>query len=458
MSPPQSRDRPVVVAVDMGYGHLRAATPLADALGGEVVQVDRPPIVGPEEARLWARVRRGYELISRLSQVPVVGAPLRLALDGLTDIPRLHPYRDLSAPTRGVLTLERLARRNLGQGLLAHLAERGGPLLTTFYSPAIVADRAGYERIFCVVTDTDLNRIWVPAEPGRTRIQYLVPTRRAARRLRAYGVPEERITFTGFPLPDELVGGPSLPTLKRNLAARIVRLDPSGEFRRSMPEELAHFLGALPRELEGQAPTLTFAVGGAGAQAGMAAAFLPGFRRALETGMLRIALVAGVRPEVEARFREVVQRAGMEPLLGGPLEILHAPTFRAYYDRFNALLARTDVLWTKPSELTFYGALGVPLVLATPVGVHERYNRRWARESGAGLKQREPAFAAEWIADWLADGLLAAAAWAGYMRLPKFGLYRVLEAVGAAPQARVGGGVKESAEPAAPASAPPPWA
>jgi hypothetical protein len=427
MSPDrENRDRPVVVAVDMGYGHLRAARPLADALGTEVVQVDRAPIVAGEEARLWARVRRGYELISRLSQVPVVGAPLRLALDGVTDIPRLHPYRDLSAPTRGVITLDRLIRRNLGQGLLAHLRERGGPLLTTFYSPAIVADRAGHDRIFCVVTDSDLNRIWVPVEPARTRIQYLVPTRRAARRLRAYGVPEERITFTGFPLPDELVGGPGLPVLKRNLAARLVRLDPSGEFRRSMPEELAHFLGALPRDQEGQAPTLTFAVGGAGAQAGMAASFLPGFRRALEGGLLRIALVAGVRPEVEARFREAIQRARMEPLLGGPLEILHAPSFPAYYERFNALLARTDVLWTKPSELTFFGALGLPLVFTPPVGIQERYNRRWAFEHGAGIGQREPRFAGEWLGEWLVDGTLAAAAWNGFLRLPKLGLERIV--------------------------------
>jgi hypothetical protein len=423
--------RPVVVAADMGYGHLRAAAPIAEALGTDVLQVDRPPLVAPGEERLWRRVRRTYEAVSRLSQLPVVGAPLRWVLDSVTDIPRFHPYRDLSAPTRGVLTLESLVRRNLGAGLVAHLRRTGAPLITTFYSPAIVADRAGHEPIWCVVTDTDLNRIWVPVEPARTHIRYLVPTRRAARRLRAYGVPEERITFTGFPLPDALVGGPSFGVLKRNLAARIVRLDPSGEFRRSMPEELAHFLGALPREEEGKPPLLTFAVGGAGAQAGIARGFLPGFRRALEEGRIRIALVAGVRPEIELRFREDVRRAGLEPLLGGPLEILFAPDFAAYYARFNALLARTDVLWTKPSELTFYGALGLPLVLARPVGVHERYNRRWARESGAGLEQRDPRFAAEWLADGLADGLFAAAAWAGYVRLPKFGLQRILEAIGA---------------------------
>lgn len=422
---------PVVVAADMGYGHLRAAAPIAEALGTEVLQVDRPPLVAPGEERLWRRVRRTYEAVSRLSQLPVVGAPLRWVLDSVTDIPRLHPYRDLSAPTRGVLTLERLVRRNLGQGLVEHLRRTGAPLLTTFYSPAIVADRAGLDGIFCVVTDSDVNRIWAPVDAAHTHIRYLVPTRRVARRLHAYGVPEERITFTGFPLPPALVGGPGLRVLKRNLAARLVRLDPAGEFRRSMPEELAHFLGALPREEEGRPPLVTFAVGGAGAQAGVAGKALPGFRRALEAGKVRLALVAGVRAEVEERFREDVARAGLEPLLGGALRILRAPSFPEYYARFNALLGETDVLWTKPSELTFYGALGLPLVLAPPVGVHERYNRRWARESGAGLKQREPRFAGEWMMDGLADGLLAAAAWAGYMRLPKFGLERILEAVGA---------------------------
>jgi hypothetical protein len=430
--------RPLVVAVDMGYGHLRAATPIAEALGTGVSQVDRPPIVAPVEVKLWRRVRLAYEAVSRLSQLPVVGTPLRLLLDGITDIPHLHPYRDLSAPTRGVLTLERLIRRNLGQGLMAHLRETGAPLLTTFYSPAIVADRAGYDRIYCVVTDTDINRIWVPAEPERTRIQYLVPTRRAARRLLAYGVPEARITFTGFPLPDALVGGIQLPVLKRNLASRLVRLDPTGEFRRSIPEELAHFLGALPPEEEGKPPLVTFAVGGAGAQAELARAFLPGFRRLLDAGQVRLALVAGVRPEVEARFREAVHGARLEGHLGGAVQIVRAASFPDYYARFNALMAETDVLWTKPSELTFYAALGLPLVCAPPVGVHERYNLRWARESGAGVKQRDARFAAEWLADWLADGLLASAAWAGYMRLPKFGLYRVLEAVAGAPSSRVG--------------------
>jgi hypothetical protein len=429
------RTPPIVAAVDMGYGHLRAAAPIAAGFGTSILHADRPPVVGPEEERLWRRARSGYEWISRLSQVPWVGIPIRQLLDGATDIPRLHPRRDLSTPTQGALALERLIRRGLGDGIVGGLRAGGATLVTTFYAPAIAADRAGLDRIFCVATDSDLNRIWAPIDPARTRIQYLVPTQRAGRRLRAYGVPEARITFTGFPLPDELVGGPDLALLRRNLAARLVRLDPSGEFRRNMPEELAHFLGALPQGTPAEPPLLTFAVGGAGAQVELAAAFLPGFVAPLEAGKLRLALVAGVRPAVEARFREAVRRAGLESLLGGAIQILSAPTFEDYYARFNALLARTDVLWTKPSELTFYAALGLPLVLAPPVGVHEWYNRRWARDAGAGLKQREARFAAEWLGDWLADGVLAAAAWAGYTRLPKFGLQRILDAVrlGAAP-------------------------
>jgi hypothetical protein len=420
---------PLVVAVEMGYGHLRAARPLADALGQPVLHVDRAPLAGKEEQRIWRRVRSGYEWISRVSQIPLAGGPLRLALDQLTSIPRLHPYRDLSGPTRGVVTLERLMRRNLGQGLVAELRRSGAPLLTTFYSPAIAADRAGLDNVHCVVTDTDVNRIWAPVHARTTRIHYLAPTHQVTRRLRSYGVPAERITFTGFPLPDELVGGSGLATLTRNLAARLVRLDPAGELRRELAQEIAHFVGPLPGSQEGVPPLLVFAVGGAGAQASTAQLFLPGMRRSIEEGRLRVALVAGVKPAVAEVFHDALRRSGLTGAIGNGVEVLLEPDFDSYYSAFNALVARADILWTKPSELCFYAALGLPLVCGPPVGVHERYNRRWVREAGAGVKQRDPRFAAEWLDDMLRDGSLAAAAWSGFLRLPKFGLYRILEAV-----------------------------
>ncbi|HYL06544.1 MAG TPA: hypothetical protein VE075_10915, partial [Thermoanaerobaculia bacterium] len=138
---------------------------------------------------------------------------------------------------------------------------------------------------------------------------------------------------------------------------------------------------------------------------------------------------AGIRPDAAARFTRWIGDAGLADRLGGDVRIFVAADLDGYFTGFNQLLAETDILWTKPSEMTFFGALGIPLVFSHPVGMHERYNRRWAIENGAGLKQREPGHAGYWIREWLAEGTLAAAAWSGFMRLPKFGLFHVLERV-----------------------------
>lgn len=436
-SAPPADSLPLVASLDMGYGHLRAAQALADALGTEVVEVDAPPLARSTEAAQWRRARALYEGTTRWAGLPLLGPLLRRALETLTAIEPLHPYRDLSRADRATRMLGRLIDGGMGDGVAAHLKESGRALLATYFSAALSADAHGCERVFCVVTDADIARAWAPREPAATRITYLTPSRRAFRRLRSYGVPPERIRFTGFPLPPELLGGPELPTARANLAARLVRLDPTGAFREPRAHELERVVGPLPADQEGRPPLLAYAVGGTGAQADMARKFLPSLREPLEAGRLRLALVAGVREEVAERFHEWLRDAGLEPLLGEALQVLHHPEFVPYYRRFNELLAGTDVLWTKPSEMTFYGGLGIALVLAKPVGVHERKNRRWARERGAALKHRDPRHAAQWIEEWLEEGLLASAAWSGFQLLPAAGTYRILEAVGAAP-ARAG--------------------
>ncbi len=418
-----------LVAVDMGYGHLRAAHALAPALCTPVLELDRPPIASGAEWRRWARVRTGYEILSRSSQLPVVGRPLRRLLDAITFIPRLYAPRDQSRPTVAVGMLERMARRGLGEGLLAHLHGNHATLVTTFYAPAVIADLLGYERTVCVVTDTDINRVWVSRWPAHSTVHYCVPSERAMRRLRAFGVRAEFIHLSGFPLPLELTGGPDLAVLRGNLAQRLVRLDRRRVFREQLREEIAHLLGDLPAEQEGQPPLLAFAVGGAGAQSSVARSFLDSLRRPLEEGRLRLALVAGVRRDVAARLERWVREAGFDPHSGLGIEVVCEDSFPAYFARFNELLARTDILWTKPSELSFYGALGIPLVFSWPVGVHERVNRRWVLHRGAGFKQERPREAWEGLREWLDDGTLAGAAWAGYQRLPKFGTTRIAELV-----------------------------
>lgn len=430
---------PVVVAIDMGYGHLRAAAPIAERLGTTVLDADRPPLADAAEQKQWARVRGWYGSVTRLSQVPLVGAPLRRVVDNVTHIPPLHPLRDLSRPNAGARALERLARRGLGRGLVEHLRATGAPLLTTFYSPAILADRARCDGVFCVVTDSDINRVWAPFDPASTRIRYLCPTPRALRRLRAYGVPESNLVVTGFPLPHSLLGGRELTALKHNLAARLVRLDPTGSFRDTFGKEVEAFCGPLPVEEErGAPPLVVFAVGGTGAQTGVVRRFLPSLRAPILEGAVRLALVAGIRGDTAAALRTIVEDANLTQALGHGLELLHEPDVPRYFEKFDALLARADVLWTKPSEMTFYGALGLPMIFSHPIGVHERYNRRWAIESGVGFKQRELHATGSWLSEYLHDGTLAAAAWSGAMRMPKSGLYRTLDELAGA--GRPGGG------------------
>jgi hypothetical protein len=455
MSPPRpeppSAQLPVIAAVAMGYGHLRAAHAMAGALGLEIVHVDRPPIAPPEEQRLWDGSRRFYETASRASQLPVVGAPLRVLLNGMTRIPHLYPYRDLSDATLESLSLARLIRKGLGRGLASHLQETGRPLLTTFYASAISADHYGCDPVYCVVTDCDIHRIWVPIHPERSKIVYFAPTRRAVKRLRAYGVAREQIELTGFPLPHELLGGPDLPVLKRNLAARLVRLDRKKVFRSQARNEIQHFLGPLPQDQEGRPPLATFTVGGAGAQADLARSLLRSLKPLLQEGRLRLCLVAGVRQEIADKFHQWIDEAGLADHLG-PVDregvsVEVADSLETYFPRFNQLLAETDLLWTKPSEMTFFGGLGLPLVLTTPVGHHERYNRRWAIENGGGLRQRDPDHAGFWIREWLAEGTLAAAAWFSFLRFPKFGLYQILDRVGAPQPAATGMAAAPTREP-----------
>ena len=93
------------------------------------------------------------------------------------------------------------------------------------------------------------------------------------------------------------------------------------------------------------------------------------------------------------------------------------------------MLAGADVLWTKPSEMTFFAGLGLPLLLAPSLGKHEEHNARTVLRRGAALRAGSARHAARWLPGLLADGRLAAAAWAGWRRLPSHGTRRILSLV-----------------------------
>lgn len=437
----RSHRPPLVAAVEMGYGHLRAAHALAEAWGVEVARADRAPYARRWERSIWFLARHFYEELSRGSQAPVRGALMRPLLDAVTRIGPPGGSADPTHPTLPARHLRTLVARGLGHGVVEAARTRDRPLVTTFFVPALAAQRLGAGRTWCLVTDTDASRAWVPAASEATAVTYLAPCREVVERLRAYGVPHDRIEETGFPLPPELLGGPDLPALRDDLAARLRRLDPAGVFVGPRRRAIEERLGPLPIQAP-EPPLLTYAVGGAGAQAGLARRILSGLRPALREGRLRLCLVAGTRTRLAARFEEWIDAAGLSGSAGAgpvgagghrPVEVLAEPDPDAYFRRFHRLLARTDVLWTKPSELTFFGALGLPLLLAPPVGAQERANRSWAERAGVALPAAALPSGPEGLAGALArlagDGVLAAAAWAGFRNLPQRGLYRISELV-----------------------------
>ena len=413
-----------VVAADMGYGHQRAVHPLRTIAHNGVLVVGRNDASSPSERGLWSRLLGVYETFSRARGIPVIGKPIFNILDALLHIPSLYPIRDLSRSTFQVDLLASLVKQGLGRGLLARIGETHLPLVTSFYAPAVAADMAGYDTIFCIICDADLNRVWVAKQPWESRINYFAPCGRAAQRLRAYGVPEERIFLTGFPLPQELLGD-NLATLKHDLARRLVRLDPEQKFQALHAPSVKHFLDVDLREMKVEGPlTITYVVGGAGAQKEIAASIVRSLRGRLESGEIRINLVAGVREEVRDYFLGIVRTL---PSTASAVTVHCAPTIPEYFESFNALLRTTDILWTKPSELSFYCGLGIPIVMTPTIGSQEKFNRRWLFEVQAGMKQDNPDYTDHWLRDAVRDGRLAEMAWDGFLKARKLGTQKIVE-------------------------------
>ena len=422
------RLRAWVVTADMGFGHQRAAHGLAHLTEDGVLTAGTPEATDPDEAPFWQRLQWSYEFVSRCKRVPLVGGALFGAMDNFLRIPPFYPLRDLSCPSINNYLVDHLVKQGLGRSLLARLRSRHMPMISTFYAPCLVADHAHFEQNYCVICDADLNRVWVASRAKNSLIRYFAPCGRVRRRLRQYGVPDERIFITGFTLPRENIGGPGMETLKHDLLARLGRLDPTGRFAAVYGSTVSELLGARHEPSGGrERVTVTFAVGGAGAQVEIGMLLAQGLKAGILDGRFRLVLVAGVNLFVERMFLEFASRIGLESALGDGLLIVREHDKRAYFDRFNALMRETDILWTKPSELSFYTALGIPIVMAPSIGSQEDKNSRWLTDKGCALPQYTPALALEWLGDMLKEGVLAERALSGFIKNRKLGVYKIEE-------------------------------
>lgn len=421
-----------VVDVDMGYGHSRAAFALRDLGGGTVITANNYKGIPAKDRSEWENTRKLYETVSRLKPIPFIGPALFGIMDRVQRIPEFYPRRDLSEPNLQVRGLYRAINRGLGKDLVEAMAKEPMPLVTTFFVPAFAADVHDYPGdIYCITTDADISRAWAPLDPKRSRIKYIASNGRVQERLKLYGVREDHIFLTGFPLPKTLIGGPDAALLKELLMARICNLDPHGIFTRRYANTLRTELGEehCKPPTKRHPLTVMYSVGGAGAQRHLGVEIMKSLKHRIARREMRFILSAGTRKDVVRFYREAAAELGLGHALGDSLLIPTFDTRVGYFEGFTKLLETTDVLWTKPSELSFYTGVGIAVVMAPPIGSQEVFNQTWLQYVGGGVPQGDPRYTSEWLFDWVDSGGLARLAWNGYAEAPTHGTYRIEDMV-----------------------------
>ncbi|MEI6529300.1 MAG: hypothetical protein WCN88_02775 [Candidatus Falkowbacteria bacterium] len=411
-----------LIAADMGYGHQRAAYPLLDLSGGEIITANNYVGIPEWEKKYWINSLRSYERISRFKKVPLLGSLVFKIMDNFQKIKSFYPSRDLSSQTTQQKFFLRSIKAGLGKDLIEKLNPSGLPFLTTFFVAAYMAEYHNYAGdIYCLVCDADASRAWAPIDPKNSRVKYLLPSEKVKERFLMYGVKESNIIISGFPLPKENIGAEK-EILEIDLASRVKALDPRGEYQETyaalLNKVLPNFSGA-----EKKAITLSFAVGGAGAQKEIAGVILRKLAAKIKANEININLVAGNRPEIRDYFLEQIKLYTLQE--GNGVRIIFAAEKNDYFKKFNDSLHNTDILWTKPSELSFYCALGLPVIMSAPVGSQEDYNREWLMSVGAGVDSLDAEYVDEWLPDLLESGRLARAAMDGFLNAEQMGTYNI---------------------------------
>ncbi len=414
-----------VVTVDMGYGHQRAAYPLKAIAAGQIITANNYRGIPEKDKKIWQESRVFYEFISRFKMVPLIGNKVFEIYDRIQAIPKFYPRRDLSKGNAQLKEIYVLFKTmDWGKHLIEKLAAQPLPLVTTFFITAMMAEYYNYPgEIYCVLCDADISRSWVPPQPKNSRIIYLASNKRVEERLKLYGVDSKNIYLTGFPLPEENVGE-KLAYLRHDLGRRLIQLDPQKVYLSKYKASIASMLGQDNFKSRPVRPlTITFAVGGAGAQRDLGVEILRSLRKDIAAGRVRLNLVAGANQEVNKFFARATRSCRFVKKCRKNVKIIFAENKMQYFKQFNKVLRETDILWTKPSELSFYCALGLPIIIAPPIGSQEIFNQKWLTSIGAGMDQDDPQYVNEWLWDWISSGWLAEAAMHGFVEAPKYGLY-----------------------------------
>jgi len=417
-----------LITVNMGYGHQRTAFPLKFLSQDEVIVANDYPGIPKKDKEIWEKTRKFYETVSRLeSNFPFLGKLIFKFFDQFQKIKPFYPKKSLNSPNFSTkMTYALFKKLNWGKDLIEKIKNQAAkiksnlPIVSTFFTPAFMAEYFQYPgEIFCVVCDADISRSWVSIFPQKSKIKYFAPTERVVERLKLYGVKKENIFLTGYPLPKE-----SIETVKEDLNFRILNLDSEKNFLKKYQDLVNLKLGNLPEKPD-HPLTILFSVGGAGAQKEIGFLILKSLKENLLKENLKIILSAGIRRKIKDYFLKKIKSLKLEGKIGKSLEILYEEKIENYFQRFNLKLRKVDILWTKPSELSFYSALGIPIICTPPLGSQEEFNLRWLIKSGFGILQENPKYTKEWLFDWIKKGYLAEMAMEAFVEGEKFGTFNI---------------------------------
>jgi len=397
----------ILTTAEMGYGHLRALYPFYRFPEYQFTILGQTDNSDVFEKKLWKITLYLYETISRFKNVPIIGWFLFKLMSGMLAIPPKNKQVKNVERSFSFWMLERMISFGLCKGIQKQINSEN-ILFTSFYAPVIALEKNKSLKVFCQICDTDLSRVWVTRNPSKSNTQYFAPCKNATDRLLSYGVDQNKIHLTGFPLPAELVGNSNEEIAIKNLEVRIALFDNPSKTNPSSPLQIAYI------------------VGGAGAYSEIGKKIARSFRKEIENGLVVLHLVAGVKRNVAKDYYSFVNREF--PNSTG-IKILSSNNITDYFQQFTELISRVHLIWTKPSELVFYSALGIPIIMTDPLGPQEEANREWMLETGAGIDQHLSNYTNLWVLNKLNSGVFSRMARNGWDKGIRTAVFKIPELI-----------------------------
>ena len=333
---PMKKQNIVLLSVSAGAGHVRAAEAL------RVTAQENFPAVVATHIDLMSLVPGGFKKIYADSYIKVVERMPALwgYLYDLTDKPRGD-----SALSRLRRAVERLNTRKL-KAQLARLTP--DVVICTHFLPAELLARMKRKheidtKVWVQITDFDVHAMWVQDNIDG----YCVASDEVAARLADKGVPRETIHVTGIPI---------MPVFGERYSRRQCAAD----------------IGIAPDKT-----TLLMMSGGVG---------LAGMEKLAERllrlpGDFQIVALAGRNAELLESLQRIAarHRGRLTPM--------------GYTTTIERLMAASDLAITKPGGLTASEclAVGLPMIVVSPIPGQEERNADFLLESGAAMKAYDEA-------------------------------------------------------------------